>query len=183
MNPRARTLVIALTLATLVPVHAAGQDGTRPNQVTIDATILGAEIGYARRLSDARLVGAQIGAGGSFVERMLVAGDHFSEGQNDLVFEMLSASAFLRHEPHRRWQIDIGVRTSAFLHFDDADDDPGGGLFYGGYVAAFWGWEHIRVGPRVLFGVFDEGVGSEADGAREFGVHIAPINVRAIIDW
>jgi hypothetical protein len=186
------TLLALLMAAHLSP--AAAQDSTfvagdRPNQITIDAQILGATIGYARRISPTSHAGATLGLGGHLIEYMALAGRHFSEdsglayeerdaGTNPLVYELLSVGGFVRRQQSERWQVELGVRASAFFHFDSTDDEPGGGAFVGVYVLPMYGWRRLKFGPRAMAGVFTEG-----RGRTEFGVHLAPLTARMQFDF
>ena len=159
----------------------------RRNQVTLDASLLSASLAYARQVSPGRFLGAEVGVGGDFIHAMLLAGRHFSEdwglsyerkdGPGDeFLFEVFHVGAFYRIQPSERWNVDVGGRISGFLHYDDSDDDPGGGAFYGAFAEAMYGWRYLKFGPRVLVGVFTE-------GRPEFGIYLAPLNGRLTFAW
>jgi hypothetical protein len=166
-----RSLCCLLLLACAAPLAAQqavpNALRARPrNQLTLDAGVVGGSLAYARRVSDHRLIGGG-GVGGDFLSYMVLAGRHFAEDsglayepkdgfEDKLLFEMAHLSAFVRHEPSERWQIDTGLRASVFFHFDSSDDDPGGGFFVGGYAGAYYGWRWLKIGPRVLVGRFSE---------------------------
>lgn len=184
MTSTLRLLAFA-SLFTLLPGPTAAQPAPpaqHRNQVTLDATILGGSLGYARRTSGRRLVGGGIGVGGDFVGYMLLAGRHFAESSgpayetrdgftDKLLFEMLHLNAFVRHETTGRWTFDTGARASLFFHGDSSDDDLGAGIFLGGYAGAFYDVGPLSLGPRLLVGGFSE-------GRPEFGIFVAPITIR-----
>lgn len=196
-------LVLGLFASLLLSVRdagaqfASGGPGTAPpavhsflarrNQVTLDASPLSASVAYARQVSPGRFLGAEVGVGGDLVHVMLLAGRHFAEdwglsyeGKDshggEFLFELLHVDAFYRIQPSERWNVDVGGRLSGFLHFDDSDDDPGGGVFYGAFVEAMYGWRSLKFGPRVLVGFFTE-------GRPEFGIYLAPLNGRLTFAW
>ncbi len=185
-----RTLLLALFL---LPSALAAQGGDPPppavpnHRFALDVGLLSASVSYAGRLQGDWFMGAGGGVGGEFISRMIVGGRHFGQSPGivyetpdgyggDLLFEMVHLNLFARYEPAGRWQFDTGVRGSVFLHFDESDDDPGGGAFLGTYAAAYWGWKNFKVGPRVLVGVFTE----DAD-TREFGINVAPLTFRIVV--
>lgn len=178
------TVMEALVLVLALAAPAAAQGNApreRAGQLHLDVQPVGLAIGYATKLRSGHAVGGELGFGGNFLEYMLVGGRHFAEDSGiayedrdnatgPSLFEVLTLSAFVRHPGTARWQIDTGLRGSAFLHFDSSDDDPGGGLFGGLYAKAVYGGTHIKFGPRVMMGVFSEG-----NGITEFGIHLALI--------
>ena len=185
--------VIALVLSLMFPPLAAAQvsgpetpTDTR-HMVTFDLTAIGGTIGYAHRIGENRYLGFDGGVDVAVFSYMLYAGRHFSEANGwayedqdgftgkDL-FEIVNANIYIRHIYGNRWNIDTGVRGSLFLHYDSSDDDPGGGMFAGVYASVFYGWRHVKFGPRVQMGVFTE-------GSPEFGIFISPIIVRVAIPW
>ena len=72
--------------------------------------------------------------------------------------------------------VDVSDFSDALADFDDSDDDPGGGVFYGAFVEAMYGWRSLKFGPRVLAGFFTE-------GRPEFGIYLAPLNGRLTFAW
>lgn len=190
MKSSIRVLTVVWLLSSLTAPLAA-QTASTPapfrRQVTLDATVLGGSLAYARRVSDRRLVGGGIGLGGDVVGYMLLAGRHFSQSSglsyeekdgfgDKLLFEMLHITAFIRHEMGGRWDFDTGARASWFLHHDSSDDDPSGGVFLGGFAGAYREIGPLRFGPRLLVGAFTE-------GRPEFGIFIAPITIRLNVGW
>jgi hypothetical protein len=65
-----------------------------------------------------------------------------------------------------------------FIHFDSSDDDPALPLFLGAYANLMWGNRWLKVGPRLLVGVFSEGSRS-----RELGVYLVPLAGRVSYGW
>ena len=61
-------------------VPAEAQDvAPDSRQLTLDASLFGLAIGYARRTSPSRLVGGELGLGGDWVNFTPFAGAHFSQ--------------------------------------------------------------------------------------------------------
>ena len=84
----------------------------------------------------------------------------------------------MRTVPSERWSWDAGARASVLFHYDTSDDDPAFPVFLGGYVNLMVGNRTVKVGPRLLVGVF-----YEAGGAREFGVYAVPLAGRISYGW
>ncbi|MEW5928029.1 MAG: hypothetical protein AB1941_11130 [Gemmatimonadota bacterium] len=179
-----RIVLCALGALLLAAGPAAAQRRVPDHRFTLDVGAVGASLGYATRAGGDWFAGAEIGGGGDFLNFMVVGGRHFAEqgwiayegrdaSGDEQLFELGHLAFFARREAGDRFQADVGVRGSVFLHFDESDDDPGGGLFVGPYASLFWGWRHFKVGPRIAAGLFYE----DAD-TREFGVNLAPLTVR-----
>lgn len=184
----AQTPVQTPVAADATTHNAVAQRAEPPNQLTLDATVLGGSIAYARRTGPGAYLGFAAGVGGDFLSAMLIGGSHFAEdwgisyepkdgAGGELLFEILHLALFRRQTLGSGWETDYGARASVFFHYDDSDDDPGGGLFGGAYAAFLWGGRHLRVGPRVMAGVFDDAV------ANEFGVLLNPITLRLTLPW
>lgn len=184
-------LACAVVLVCAAPAVAQPTGGPGPtrNRIHVDVQPVGVTVGYARTLSGGPAIGGEIGVGGNFLEYMLVAGRHFSEdgglayedrdaSTDALLFEMLSLSVFVRPARTGNWDVDAGMRASAFLHFDSSDDDPGGGVFAGLYTTALYGWRAVKFGPRLMVGAFSEG-----PDTTEFGMHAALLIGRITFGW
>ncbi len=178
-------LVLCALGALLVAAAPAGAQRRVPeHRFSLDVGVVGASLGYANRVGGDWLAGAEVGGGGDFVNVMVLGGRHFSRdgwpayeepgasGDEDL-FELGHVALFARREAGERFQADLGVRASAFLHFDPSDDDPDGGLFAGPYASLFWGWRRVKLGPRIAAGLF-----YEDPYTRELGINVAPLTVR-----
>lgn len=186
-----RQVAIVLICVIAATTRAGGQeiasDRTPVSHFTLTAHTLGLTAGYARETRPGVLFGGEIGGGGDILSVMVLGGRHFGEfitfeerdasGGEELI-ELVHVGAFMRHVSSDRFDWDAGLRASAFLHFDDSDDDPGGGLFVGAYGTAFFGGRHFKIGPRIQAGVFNEGAGTS-----EFGVYLAPLTVRVTFVW
>jgi hypothetical protein len=185
-------LAAIMFLAPSTPAELAAQPSLAPssrpsNTFTLDVTLLGGSLGYARRISEHHFIGIEGGIDAGFLTYMIYAGRHFAEHngwsyeekdgfENKDLFEVFAGNLFIRHEYADWWLVDTGLRSSLFLHFDSSDDDPGGGLFAGVYVTPMFGTAHFKWGPRVQAGVFHEHRG-------EFGVFLEPIIVRIAFSW
>lgn len=166
----------------------AGQEARLArNQLSLTGHVGGLTVGYARGVAPGRLVGGELGIGGDWTSLMLLGGPHFGEwitygerdaAGNEQLFELGHVGAFLRGLEGERWTWDAGLRASAFLHFDDSDDDPGGGLFVGAYGTLLVGWSRVKLGPRVQIGLFTEG-----RGTNELGIYLAPLTGRVTVGW
>ena len=130
-----------------------------------------------------------MGLGGAFLNRMLLSGRHFADedgpsyetrdGAVDTeLIEILHAGVFQRWASPDRISADVGARASVFVHFDSSDDDPGIPLFVGLYANAMVGGRRLKVGPRLLVGMFSEG-----SSARELGVYLVPLSGRLSFGW
>lgn len=166
-----RVMRLLVLPALLLPCVAHAQPNLRSRQVTVDATWAGASVGYAVPRGP-RLVGVELGVSGDFLGVMLAGGEHFT-GDGDQVIELAHLAFLVRQPSAGRVTVDWGVRVAPFLHFNDLDDDPGGGVFGGAYVQPMLGSQRLRVGPRVMAGAFSEGA-----GRTEFGVQLSPLAVR-----
>jgi hypothetical protein len=187
--------VLPILALALMAAPAGGQDSSprandaRRNRLHLDVQGIGVAVGYARTLPAGLALGGELGVGGNFLEFMLVGGRHFAEdngiayedrdaGSDPLLFELFSLAAFVRPANTGRWDIDAGIRTSGFLHFDSSDDDPGGGVFAGLYGTALYGWRNVKFGPRVLVGAF-----TESRDRPELGLHLAFVVGRITFGW
>ncbi len=159
----------------------------KSNMLTVDLTLLGGSIGYARRIGAHRYVGVEGGVDVGYLTYMIYAGRHFAEHdgwsyeekdgfENKDLLEILHGNLFVRHEYADWWHIDTGLRSSLFLHFDSSDDDAATGVFAGAYATAMFGWKHFKLGPRVQAGIFYEHEG-------EFGVFLQPVIGRIAFSW
>lgn len=155
---------------------------TQRLQLTLDVGAIGGSLGLAWRIDERRSLGVGGGVGGDLFGYMLVAGRHFAEesglsyqpkdGYRDkFLLEVAHLNAFVRQRTTSRWEFDVGLRGSSFIHYDSSDDDPGGGLFLGGFAAAYYRFRALKVGPRLLFGAFRE-------NRAEFGVYVVPLTIR-----
>lgn len=176
-------LGFVLTMACVVPLQAQeSRPAASRVQLTLDAGAVGGSVGLALRVDERRLVGVGGGFGGDVLGYMLLAGRHFAEDfglsyerkdgyRHKFLLEYVHLNVFVRQETAGRWQFDAGLRASTFLHYDSSDDDPGGGSFMGGYVAAYYSYRAVKIGPRVLVGAFQE-------RRAEFGIFVVPLTIR-----
>ena len=181
---------LASCLALLSFVAPLAAQRRQPDTVlALEADVLGGAMSYARATGPGRYWGLEAGIGGAFLSRMLLSGRHFADedgpsyqprdGARDKeLFEILHAGVFRRWVPSDRFSADAGARASVFVHFDSSDDDPGIPLFLGLYGSAMVGGGRLKVGPRVLVGMFSEG-----STAREFGVYLVPLSGRISFGW
>lgn len=180
---------LALLMALAAPRPGDAQLRQPDTVLSVEADWVGAAVNYGRARGPARYWGAELGVGGGFWNRMLVAGSHFShedgpsyqprDGYVDKeLVEILHVSAFLRRAPSERVNWDVGARASAFIHFDSSDDDPGIPLFLGAFANLRVGNRWVKVGPTLLMGLFSEG-----SLAREFGVFLVPLSGRVSFGW
>ncbi len=179
--------LLLLLLAGAAPALHAQEARRAPNQLSLTAHVGGLTVGYARGVAPDRLVGGELGIGGDWTSVMLLGGRHFGEwiayeerdaAGDEQLFELGHVGIFVRGVESERWEWDAGARASAFLHFDESDDDPGGGLFVGVYGTLLVGWSRVKLGPRVQVGLFSEG-----SGTNELGVYLAPLTGRVTFGW
>ncbi len=159
------------------------------NRLTLDLTVPGIAIGYARRVRGPWMLGGSIGLGGDFLNKTILAGPHFSQQGflhygprgpfgDEFIEEVLRVDAFVRYAPRGAWRFDAGLRYSRFYHTDELwPDDAASGQFTGAFFAPTVGWDHVRFGPRLLLGMFTSG------GRQEFGINLQPLTVRFEISW
>lgn len=182
---------LALLLAALVvAAPAAAQQRRQPDTVlSLEVDWLGGSVNYARARGPGAYWGGEAGVGGGFVNRMLLSGRHFShedgpsyesrDGYEDKeLIELVHLALFRRGVVSERWSWDVGARASVLFHYDTSDDDPAFPTFLGGYANLMVGGRRVKVGPRLLVGVF-----AEAGGAREFGVYLVPLAGRISFGW
>lgn len=129
-------------------------------------------LSIAGRMRNYWFIGIGAGGGLDYIS-MLGAGDHFSEGG---IFDILQVSLFTRYQSSDRWQVDLGLRGSVFLH-DYHGDNFVGGYFLGGYINPMVGWRHFKVGFQLVAGRFSE------SKYQEFGIGFAPFTAQIIIPW
>lgn len=187
--PRCTRLTFLLLAALACAFPAAAQRRQPDTVVSLDADLFGGTLSYARALGPGRYWGLEAGLGGAFLNRMVLAGRHFADedgpsyqtrdGAVDKeLIEILHAGVFRRWVPSARVSTDVGARASVFVHFDSSDDDPGLPLFVGAYANVLVGWRRVKFGPRVLVGMFSEGL-----SARELGVYLVPLSGRVSFGW
>ena len=182
-------VVLAAALAVAAPASAQQR---RPDTVlSLEVDYLGGSVNYARARGPDTYRGGEAGVGGGFVSRMLLAGRHFShedgpsyESRDGYVdkelIEILHLAVFRRSVVSERLSWDVGARASAFVHQDTSDDDPAFPLFVGGYANLMVGNRWVKVGPRLLLGVFSETGGISS---RELGVYLVPLAGRISFGW
>lgn len=178
-----------LTAAALAGALAppVGAQQRQPDTVfTLDVEVTGATVGYARSLGPGRYGGLEAGLGGSFLSRMLVAGDRFSHrtegtgaGRVDTrLMELVHLGAFHRWRLSEWFTGDAGVRASLFYNSGPFDDDPAFPTFAGAYANLMMGGRRFQVGPRIQAGLFADGSGN-----RELGVYLVPLAGRISFGW
>lgn len=173
-------------LAAAVPPGAGAQQRQPDTVLTLDLEVTGATVGHARALGPGRYWGMEAGLGGSFLSRMLVAGDRFSHrsegtGANRVdtrLMELVHLGAFHRWRTSDRVTWDAGVRASLFYNSGPFDDDPAFPTFAGTYATLMVGGQRVQAGPRVQAGLFNDG-----SGKRELGVYLVPLAGRISFGW
>jgi hypothetical protein len=181
----------ALALLFIPSLFALAQDSVSlvpQKQVHLDLAIAGAAVGFAARTSERTSFGVEIGGGGNWVNYMLIGGNHFAArgAKGSSVVELAHATVFVRTRFSERQHLDLGAKASAFLHFDNSDDDPGGGYFIGLNAKYTWAkWRRLNLASEMDIGRYAEpGNGkciSGCEGIGEFGINVAPILVRFTI--
>jgi hypothetical protein len=181
---------LLLVLAAILAVTPASAQQRQPDTVlSVEVDWLGGSVNYARAGGAGTYWGGEVGVGGGFVSRMLLAGRHFShengpsyeprDGYEDKgLIEILHLAAFRRGVVSERVSWDVGARASAFVLYDTSDDDPTFPMFVGGYGNLMVGNRWVKVGPRLLVGMF-----SDSRGARELGVYLVPLAGRVSFGW
>lgn len=187
-----RLRAVALTMLAAWLARAAptlAQDHQPSSMISVDVDVLGASVGFLHAQAPGRYLGLEAGIGGSFLSRMLLSGRHFADaagpsyesrdGSEDKeLFEVLHAGLFRRWVRSEHTSVDAGARASVFVHFDSSDDDPGVPLFLGGYANFMVGGRHVKVGPRLLVGLF-----WERSLSGEFGIYLVPLSGRITFGW
>jgi hypothetical protein len=145
----------------------------KPNQVTLDVSILAATLGYARSATRRNFFGVEAGIGIEWLSYTAVAGTIYkTEGLN----EILHVAGFWRFQPWDFLQADTGFRASMFLHNWSGSSEACG--FLGGYAGIYMGWRYVKLGSRVLVGV----ISGRVDHS-ETSVIIMPLTVRFTLPW
>jgi hypothetical protein len=169
---------------------AAREERPPPSRVlALDAEILAGAVSFARLGDDGVYRGLTVGIGPGLLTRMLLSGRHFShpgwpsyetsDGSTEQTLaEIAHLGLFQRRTPSERAVWELGVRASLFIHHNSFDDDVAAGYFVGGWAAALVGWRRVKVGPRVLVGLF-----TEPGGAREPGILLVPLTGRVEWGW
>ena len=184
-------LFVVLAAALAVAAPATAQRRQPDTVLSLEADFFGGSVNYARARGPGTYWGGEVGVGGGFVSRMLLAGRHFShedgpsyeprDGYEDKdLIELLHLAAFRRSAVSERVSWDVGARASAFFHYDTSDDDPAFPLFVGGYANLMVGNRWVKVGPRLLLGVFSEAGGISS---REVGIYLVPLAGRISFGW
>ncbi len=152
-------------------------------QWNIDLNFLGLGAGFAVRTGDRTSAGISIGAGGNWMNYMVLGGQHFADAKglsyqtkdgatDKALFEMFHASVFARRHFEAGRHLEIGVKASGFLHSDSSDDDFGGGTFIGVQATGIWyKWRRLGFGSEL-------NVGRYSEGRPELGINVAPIFMR-----
>ena len=182
-------ILLMFAAAFVVAAPASAQQRQPGTVLSLEVDWLGGSVSYARARGLGTYWGGEAGVGGGFVSRMLLAGRHFShedgpsyeprDGYEDKeLIEILHLAAFRRGVVAERLSWDVGARASAFVHHDTSDDDPAFPLFLGGYANLMVGNRWVKVGPRLLVGMFSEGWGT-----RELGIYLVPLAGRISFGW
>jgi hypothetical protein len=171
----ALAILIQLLVPALAPPPLWAQRRQPDTVLSLDTDVLGGALSYARAEGPGRYRGVEAGIGDAFLHGGLVSGRHFEDTE---LFELLHAAVFRRWVPSDRLSADVGARASVFVHVHASGDGPGLPLFAGVYANAMVGGRRLKVGPRVLVGMFSEG-----SSARGFGVYLVPLSVRFSFGW
>ena len=107
----------------------AAQEPALRNQLTLDASILAAGFGYARRTSSDKLMGAGAGLGTEFSIR-LVRGEKWGKTSAELAH----VEMFERLETPGRWQYDLGVKAAYDIHSQAVHGQSGSEQDFGGFL-------------------------------------------------
>ncbi len=186
-----RLLPLLLAALALAPGAHAQQRRQPGTVLSLEVDWMGGSVNYARAGGPGVYWGGEAGVGGGFTNRMLLSGRHFShedgpsyEARDGYVdkelIEIIHLAAFRRGVGSERVAWDVGARASVFVHTDSSDDDPAFPLFVGGYANVMIGNRWVKVGPRLLVGVFSEVGGASA---RELGVYLVPLAGRVSFGW
>jgi len=192
-KPPARGVVPAILVPLLglaLAVRPVSAQLRQPDTVlSLDADVLGGALSYARARGPGRYWGVEAGVGDAFLHGVLLSGRSSAhedgpsaEARGGFVdkelFEILHAGIFRRWVPSDRMSADVGVRASVFVRDGAAGNDPGLPLFAGVYANAMVGGRRLKVGPRLLAGIFSEG-----PTARAFGIYLVPLSARFGFGW
>ena len=163
-------LVVGLVVTGLSRPVAA--QAPAPRQVALDASLLGAEVSYARVTHSGRLVGGGIGAGYDLNIR-LVHGEPWGAKSAEVAhFEL-----FERLEPPGHWEYDVGIKAALDVHAAQVQSEVTPGGFSGGYLAPMWGGRHFRIGPRLQAGAY------WTSAHPSLGISVIPLTARFLIDF
>ena len=186
-----RFLSALLAILALAPAVAAQQRRQPDTVLSLEVDWMGGSVSLARAGGSGAYWGGEAGVGGGFSNRMLLSGRHFSDAngpsyeprdgyEDKELIEILHLAAFRRGVKSEAMTWDVGARASVFVHNDTSDDDPAFPLFLGGYANLMVGNRWVKVGPRILVGMFSEVGGAPA---RELGVYLVPLAGRISFGW
>lgn len=126
-----------------------------PNRLSISLGYLGASVSYSTQRTPQAALGLAVGgvAQQGFV---FPAGEVTGEGRVPWFAELLSASAFLRHQIGCRAEIEGGPRVAWLYHFPSEHET----IFAGVSTDLRYRIGKVRLGPRVYWGRISEEGGS-----------------------
>ena len=161
MSARMRLASMFVASALMLAAGPAGaQEAARPNQLTLDASVLGANVTWARRTGPSDLLGVMLGAAGLWAASEHFGGDHFDDGD---LLGLGHGGGFWRHEAGEHFEIDVGIQIGAVLHGGE-EGNAAMALMGGPYVQPMVGWRNFKVGPRLIGAYVWEGSDTDAIG-------------------
>lgn len=147
------------------------QDTPRNHEVTIDVQPIAGSIAYAAPVAGGVRWLVEGGFGFPQIDRTI-------EPDSADMLEIVYLATGARFRPTAYTDVDVGIRASiADLRECDASDCLPG-VFGGGYASAFVGIERVKVGARIMGGLY----GETGTGPTKV-IHVTPLILRFAFRW
>lgn len=143
-----------------------------PNRISLDIGVLGASLGYARKMSRNAEWGIAV-SGGAQTGFMLGSGELTGDEAMPLFVELLGGAAFIRGDIGSRMELEGGVRVGWFFHSTEYET-----IFSGVYTALQYRLGAVRIGPRLYWGRI-----SEESGRSDVGFAVVPVMLGFRWSW
>lgn len=160
-----RTALLVLVLLGTV----AGDVRAQAREMSLEANPIHGTLGYGWVRSSGLTAGLQVGFGFPQLDRTLAPAD-------ESFLDITHLGVFLRGNPARSITLDGRIQVGLAELRGCSGCLPG--VFTGASAGVFWGWRHVKVGPRITAGVINE----HGDPA-EFVANLTPVALLFTYDW
>ena len=157
----------------------------RPHAVNTELSVyvetLFVELNLTSRISHNYFIGIGSGAGAGFRKVASYNSSHLTGGS---ILEIARVSIFFTRRKQQLYY-SAGLTPSFFLHFDDSDDDPGGGVSFSAFGMIEYAFNrgpknYFRIGTRVELSYLNEGVHVQRIGVTYNPI---PISLRLVLPF